>query len=471
MRQAAMAAVILGLVFLLAQAALAADYQIDITPLHNAILPNESASFKLVISNFGNDAQYFQIYTFDTKWVLRIDPTVYDVGARSSKVATIYVKPKTGIGFGSQGVPVSIKHLNDNVVQRQNLLISVLNPDAVPGTYAASVELAALLPQSVDPRQPLRMTVRLRNRNALNISGMEVDITSPLFNRTFTTALAPLAEKSEEQVFDLNPHQAPGTYPMNIALTYHEKRFSTLDQSVVIPRIEDVQEHVSGTAGFFRSQTTVALENVGNVHVDHITKLPTNWVRRIFSSATPKATVQKIGGQRYFVWNVSLEPEGTARVTLVENYRLLVIIVLLALVAAILYYVMRSPLIAVKESISLKDGEETSSLKVRIFLKNRTGKQLEAVGVLDRIPRIASYVPKESLGVVSPTKVVKSKKGTMLKWELDLLEPYEERILSYNLTSKLKIVGRVRLPSAKAQFTTKGGKERITYTKNVSFEE
>jgi hypothetical protein len=67
--------------------------------------------------------------------------------------------------------------------------------------------------------------------------------------------------------------------------------------------------------------------------------------------------------------------------------------------------------------------------------------------------------------------VTTEKKGTLVKWELDVLEPYEARNLNYNLASRLRILGSMRLPSAKVSFITKDGKERVTYTKNLIYNE
>ena len=184
--------------------------------------------------------------------------------------------------------------------------------------------------------------------------------------------------------------------------------------------------------------------------------------------------MEKIGGARYHVWSFTLAPKEIMKVSRVENYQILIAVIILAIAGVLAYYFTRSPIIAVKEAIALREeGEEgSSSLKIRLFVKNRTGGTLSGVSVIDKVPSIATYKAEETLGTVSPTKVVSSqKRGTVLKWELDLLEPYEERILSYSLVSQLKIVGKLRLPRGKIQFTSKGGKERVTFTKNVGYEE
>jgi hypothetical protein len=449
-----------------------ANFQTDSTPLQNNILPNESASFKLTITNFEKFPQRFLIYTLDTRWILHVEPSITTVEPSSVREYTVTAKPKTTVGFGSEAITLLIKNLDADVIAQQDLYILVRDPEASMLDFMPSVRVDTSLPQSVNPRNNVRIGLAFRNRNALNITGMTVQLHSAIFEREFVMDLPPLSERTEEVFATLDPYQPAGTYDLAITLFYQNSSINELKTKLTVDEIRDVQETAHDESKLFRSVSTLRIENKGNVVAVYDAKLPTNWFRSIFTSTTPSVGTLKRGGQRYYVWNLTLKPKETAEVTMVENYRLLVIIIVLAILGVIAYYLLRSPVIAVKEAISQKDGEETSALKVRIFLKNRTGRQIEGVNVIDRIPSIASYVRQETLGVVSPTKVVTSeKKGTMLKWELDNLEPYEERIINYAMRSNLKILGKMTLPNAKVTFLTKNGQERASYTKEASFEE
>ncbi len=459
---------------LLTSFVMAADYEIRTTAINDSILPNETAAFKFSISNFERQDIRFQIFTFDTHWVLLVNPPIVTVKAQSLQEFIVQVKPKTSVGYGTSGVTVTVKELGAGVLSQESLIIHIIDPNQQPGGYVPSIQFTPSYPASIDPRNPLLLTLNYRNRNALNITDLSVAITSPLFNRSYDTALGPLAEKSEEQAFDLDPYQRSGDYPLRIILSSKNKTVNDFAGTLSIAPITDVQEARGGSSFLFRSATTLTLTNRGNTPTAYEARLPTSLLRMPFSNANPLATTAVIAGDRYYVWNLTLQPQQTVILTRVENYRLLVVLILVAIAAAIAYFLLRSPLIAVKETIALKDEEEgvSSALKVRIFLKNRTGQQLTAVSVIDRIPSIATYKAQEHLGTVSPTKVVTTeKKGTMLKWELDLLEPYEERILSYSLASRLKIMGRMRLPAAKALFATKAGREHVIYTKSTTYDE
>ena len=57
-------------------------------------------------------------------------------------------------------------------------------------------------------------------------------------------------------------------------------------------------------------------------------------------------------------------------------------------------------------------------------------------------------------------------KGTVLKWDIPELAPGEERLISYDIRSKLSIIGSFTLPRAKIKFT-KDGKDKIIFSNSV----
>lgn len=463
---------LLLLIVLSVTTVLAADYEVDVIPKDTTILPNESASYQFLVNNFDNTAERFQIYTLDTNYVLRIEPPIGVVQPNSRSEHMIYVRPKSNVGFGSQGLTILIKNLNENIIQQESVILHITDPLARGREYAPSVQLTVGTPETSNPRDPLRVSVHMRNRNNLDIRNMTVEVTSDLFSKMYTTTLGRVAEREDEITFSLSPYQSPGTYEMRVKLTYQDQVISEHISSLIIARVNDVQETVEDDSALFTHTAQLHVTNNGNLYSEHQARMETNWFRSIFTSTEPKAQKTKIAGERYLVWDLGLSPQETQTVSAKTNYRLLVVLIVLAILGVIFYFVMRSPLIAVKETISLGSEKDSSNLKVRIFLKNRTGKPLDAVTVIDRVPGIATYVKKETLGVISPTKILtQPKKGTVLKWELDVLEPFEERILSYELASKLHIVGQIKLPAAKVHFTGLGGKERIIFTQTMAFEE
>jgi hypothetical protein len=114
---------------------------------------------------------------------------------------------------------------------------------------------------------------------------------------------------------------------------------------------------------------------------------------------------------------------------------------------------------------STDDG--ITEIRVKLHIKNRSGKEIRSVKVIDRYPKIVSLVETEGIGTLKPIKMLSADKvQSLLMWNLEALEPYEERLISYTLRSRLNIVGNMHLHSAKVKFLTASG-ERTTSSNDV----
>ncbi len=109
-----------------------------------------------------------------------------------------------------------------------------------------------------------------------------------------------------------------------------------------------------------------------------------------------------------------------------------------------------------------------TDLKVKLDVKNRSNKELTEVEVMDMIPPIAELVREFDVGTLAPEKIVKNeKKGTVLKWIIDVLEPNEQRVITYKITTKFSIIGGLSLPVSQARVATKSGSIR-TAVSNIA---
>ena len=55
-------------------------------------------------------------------------------------------------------------------------------------------------------------------------------------------------------------------------------------------------------------------------------------------------------------------------------------------------------------------------------------------------------------------------KGTLLKWNIDILEGFEERMITYKIKSKLSILGSLKLSPAVIKFKNSRGNIVISHS-------
>jgi hypothetical protein len=105
---------------------------------------------------------------------------------------------------------------------------------------------------------------------------------------------------------------------------------------------------------------------------------------------------------------------------------------------------------------------------VLIEVRNRSGHRINNVKLLDKIPRIVELVEEHGVGTLRPAKVLRQDaSGSLLSWNLNELDRYEERVVSYRIRTKLSIVGRLHLPVAQVKFERHPGRTRSTRS-NIS---
>lgn len=461
----------LPILVLAAKQSSAFTYSVEV--LNNTITLFEEAQFKLTIENTGDYEDFFTISTSDVNWVMTAKPESGIIAPGESMDFIINLKPKPNLNEGrTYFIPVTIKSTKTRTYYEdiKNFAIYIISPDMKGAVYAATVTPTLVIDKEIDPRQKVSVMIRLWNRNPRNLSELRVVIDGEVFQKEYTTNLLPLEDKMNQILFEINPKTEPGTKQLTLSIYFQGERIAESASEYEVKGYADLKESQSLKKFLFRTEQGFIITNNGNDVGIAEKKFRMNIFERMFTKFTPEASKQKESdGKTYYVIKKELKPEQTIEIRVVTNYRPLVIIILVIIAGIIMYYLLRSPLIITKSAEPLgKTSDGLSEIKVSIYLKNRSRKQLTNLKLVDMVPHIAEIERKTRLGSMEPVHIGKSGKGTIAKWELNTLEPYEERIITYRLKSKLTLVGGINLPSAKARFETHKGKERVTYSNSIN---
>jgi len=144
------------------------------------------------------------------------------------------------------------------------------------------------------------------------------------------------------------------------------------------------------------------------------------------------------------------------------------VIIIALIVMVVLYYRLRSPIVIVKDvsKVLAKEGG-IAGLKIIIHLKNRSERTLENIKIVDKIPTIAEVERDFEVGTLRPTAITKGRSAISISWDLAALEPYEERLITYHVKSRLSVLGGFNLQHAVVKYVTKKGKEVIVTSNKV----
>ncbi len=437
------------------------DYEVSIEPVNKDIYPDEYAKFIIKINNTLDSTETFTVSSA-TNWIYSLEDKFTNLAPNESLTTVFSIKPKGVIPAGkSYNLPLKVTALITGITKNFYIPVYLMSYDTGYKGYIPSLNLYAEYDENVDPNNGFKLKLRLRNRNALDIKNMNIVVDGGLFYKEFEETLLPQQEKSIQVNFDLDPYQEPGAQKLEVKLNIDNKTYASLVESYIIEQVSDVQVSQQKSREFLRTLYTLNIVNNGNIHSTKSIEMQKNWIERIFLRSDNKYEVAKSEGKPVVKWVVELDPEEELTITVSNNYRVLFAIALIILIIIYLYYNLRSEIIIKKKAsvLHMKRMEGVSRIKIKLFIKNRTSKKLHDVEVREKVSKLTELVEeKHSLGSLRPSKVVKGKSATLVKWNFEHLEPYEERIITYKLESKLKLVGSVQFPRTIIKFKNHDGK-------------
>ena len=197
------------------------------------------------------------------------------------------------------------------------------------------------------------------------------------------------------------------------------------------------------TTGLIVRITKTEKKNEGNVPVSAKIEMRKDIVSRLFTSLSsePSSSVRH-GFFVNYVWDKNANPGETFSVSMITNYTLPFIFVILVVVVAFLAKVYsQTNLVLTKRVNFVKTKGGEFALKVRLHVKAR--KHVDKVQLIDRLPGMTKLY--EEYGI-KPDRIEESTRR--LFWNIDRMSAGEERVFSYVIYSKLNVIGRFELPAA-----------------------
>jgi hypothetical protein len=319
--------------------------------------------------------------------------------------------------------------------------------------------------REIDPREQFVLEVDLINRNNRNLDPLTIEIDGGLFQRTFETSLGGLKQRNQEIQFNVDELTEPGSQKAKVRVLFEDKVIAEKERSYRVLGYNVPQEEELRSFRLLDQTYSISVTNDGNQLLTYDFEKEINWFSRLFLSSNDNFEVVKIDGVRKAVITTNIDAQATETRTFTIHWNYLALIVLAIVFSLLGYYKLRNPVISMKEILIENAEKNITEAKVRIFIRNRSNKILNNMRVVDKLPSIADLQNSERLGTLQPSKITKTKsKGTILRWEINTLEPFEERIITYKIKSRLEIVGGMSLPPAKIIFEEKEGKEREAYS-------
>ena len=460
--------------FLLLNIAYAAPFDVEIVSIKDKIVVDELAEYDVVITNNLNTDEEFTIkkagYPFWDMYTQPLQsPITLEVPASSTASLRLLVDPIYITVVDTYTLSIGVVNERTGQEQKAPITVGIKSTEPLIGGYIPTVlGSASISPQKIDPRDEFTIKIVLNNQNVINYTKLTLKIDSNLVQEEMDFPLGPKEDKTIEISKKLDDMTVPQDDKLVIAIF--------LDERIIVnPIVKEFEvvgyvssEKIPQEQSFLKIRSGVELVTNNPGSTEKV-KVETSLLKNLFSSTSPRAETVKEDGKYFLVWEVDFSDSRTVTVRVVQNYRPLVVIIVLAIIAIVLYFVFRSPIVVRKgiANVRMSHGG-VSDAKVVVRVKNRSQNQITDIEVTDYVPHIAHVEKEISIGSMQPHAILKHpKRGIMLKWNVDTIEPGDERVMSYRMISKLPILGEFNLPSASARAKV-GTKMIITNSNRVT---
>ena len=442
-----------------------ADFDATYVTINNQILHSDTVYFSLVIQNNLGVADTYRLYWSDVDWSFRTNPSSYyfsgfTLAPGERKEIEMQMRPSDRLPYNTYFMPLDI--VSERTGTTKNLVLPVVlrSPTQEIGEYLTAVGRILTVSPNQDPRDNVLITVNLRNRNPRNITEFQIIAYSDYFSIQETLPLPPLAERIVQLSANLPPDLEPQRIPISVRFIADGRElYPQIDEYINIIGYDNIIKEEDKRRGFFKVTDTYVYTSRGNqesmiedAHKTTVFSRPFSTV--IVNGERADRRVLSNDSGLFLTWNIPVRPEQTITVQVVHNYLSIFWLLVLAVLGLLLYSMMKSPIQTKKDAVVVGVTEGgISEIRVVIHIKNISSKRYKTINVIDTIPKLAQFVPEKDDAFAATRLYLNQKEGSVIKWTVDSLEKYEERIFTYRLRSKLSILGGLTLPRTLVRFT------------------
>lgn len=343
--------------------------------------------------------------------------------------------------------------------KRLPLVVTISPPEFI-------LEMSTSVPDKITPGENLIFDVTLENKLDTLLPSVKISVDSDLFNEVREFKLFAKQDRPERFIIKIPDLTPPGEHKIDIK-AYSQNELITSSTSVfTILENLDVKESKEFIDKLFKKTYIMRKTNHGNSEVKENFVISLSRFQQFFMDYNVEPT--GINEDKVY-WEFFLLPTQSKQIEVYINYWPLSLSILVFIALLIIIPIMLSKKVTIKKEIlkvsEQKDG--TVKLKVLLHVKNNTRKTISNFTVIDFLPKLIH--PEIGYGTIKPDKVQKSSKGIKLKWGLEKLVSGEERIISYQIKSKLSIIGRIMLPPAMVKYWGKNRKVVRRKSKKLGF--
>ena len=391
----------------------------------------------------------FELYTFER---FDIQPTEFSLTNGETKKIRFEFLPIDSMrkNVGYIKVPYYIRQKNTSDNFKGDFVLKLVG-------FNNAFDINA---ENINPNAPT-VSVSFYNIEEISYDKVEIIFTSPLFNENkLSTALKPYEKKTIEVPLNSPDFKklVSGTYTIKTTYTVNGKTFS-IDRPVKLLEKSGLSVD-EDNSGLIVRKYIIEKKNEGNIPTVAEISINKNIISRLFTtfSIEPNKVERKGFFVTYF-WQKELSPDESLVITSTTNLIFPFLLIIAIIIIIYLFKIVSSTNVTMHKRVSFV-RTKSNDFALKITLKVKTKKFIEKLVVYDRLPGVSKL--HESYGI-QPTKI--DHERGKIQWDIPRMTEGEERVFTYIIYSKVKVVGKFELPPASAVFERDGKVENAKSNK------
>lgn len=392
---------------------------------------NLPAVFELKMTNLGED-DVFSIYSLVG---IIIEPNEsFSLARGESKIITLKLYPNLPLKVSPDYYSIEYKIKSQySGVQIEEVAFAIASLKD-----AFDISFEPINPESVST------TLNFKNKVGHKLENLKLEISSELFEQSFSFDINPLEEKTLEVKLNKNKmsHLLAGPYIVNIKIM--KDNVIALTSKIINFQEKPGIETYETKQGFLLRELQIEKRNSGNTKTEVSVQVKKNLFSSLFTGTTPLPNEKKYSGfSVIYIFREELSPGESFKVIARTNGWILIgIIIAIGLIWYGLDKYIRNKIVIKKRVNLVKTKGGEFALRITLHIKARDF--VEKIRIIDRLPPMVKVF--ERYGVIAPDKI--DERTRSLEWNINALAKGEERELSYIIYSKVSMVGRFEIPQA-----------------------
>jgi hypothetical protein len=394
------------------------------------------AKYDFVINNKG-EAGNFEIYSLVG---VSMSPrgTFELSGGRETKEVLVFPNDEILKQKGLYSFEYQIRE-QDGGIMKDTLLVKVVSLERILGVSGI-----------INP-DDFFFNLTLKNKENVELDSLKMRFKSEFFDFTNLISLKPNEERGIEVVIDREDTRdlVAGPYVVDVDIEGKKKKANI--KGVILYLEKEGLASNELDEGIVIRKKTIEKTNLGNTPIVADASVRKDVFSRLFTSfSVLPDDIKREGLVVSYSWSGELGPNESFVVETKTNYTIPFLLVVFIVIIGLLVKMQSEGVVSVKKRSTLiktKGGEFALKVSLRIKAK----RHIDKIQIIDSLPGMMKIYEKFGR---KPDRV--DEKSRRIFWSMERLGKGEERVFSYIIYTKVKVLGRFEIPAATVVYESEG---------------